>query len=187
MDPLFGDVPPRAGFKSPSDTLNPHGRPFAGMLDRHPRLASGHGGCSILAFLGGPPYLVLAWVTVSCIRAYGERRRLVTPAGAQGPAIRVVGEDHAVGAQLVDQRSRAVRAGQLRQAAVSAVGLPGEAGQQDGEGGQVREDLVLADIGVLRPGGIGDGGAGVAVAATGRRACRWTTPIPAAARTARTR
>ena len=28
-----------------SDTLNPHERPFTGMPDRHPRSASGRGGC----------------------------------------------------------------------------------------------------------------------------------------------
>ena len=40
-----------------SDTLNPHERPFTGMLDRHPRSASGRGGCSLSRFsLGGPPF-----------------------------------------------------------------------------------------------------------------------------------
>jgi hypothetical protein len=44
-----------------SDTSNPHERPFTGMLDRHPRSASGRGGCSISCFsLGGLPFLVLA-------------------------------------------------------------------------------------------------------------------------------
>jgi hypothetical protein len=42
--------------KSPSDTLNPHERPFADMLDRHPRSAYGRRGCLVSFFsLGGPP------------------------------------------------------------------------------------------------------------------------------------
>ena len=77
-------------------------------------------------------------------------------AGAQGPAIRVVAQDGAVGAQLVDERCRAVRAGQLRPAAAPSDGPPGMAGEEDGECGQVREeDLVFADVGVLRPVGAG--------------------------------
>ena len=86
-------------------------------------------------------------------------------AGAQGPAIGVVGEDGAIGAKLVDERCRVGGAGQLCPAAASSGGCPGRRGEQDGEGGQVWQDLVFADIGVLRAGGIGDGGAGVAVAA----------------------
>ena len=36
--------------------LNPHERPFTGMLDLHPRSASGRSGCSVCFFwLGGPP------------------------------------------------------------------------------------------------------------------------------------
>src|SRR6266487_6451527 len=88
---------------SPSDTLNPHERPFAGMLDRHPRSASGRGGCSLSPlFLGGPPLPVLARVIVSGVLADDDRRRVVS-AGVQGPAIRVIGEDDAIGAQPVDQ------------------------------------------------------------------------------------
>ena len=40
---------------SPSDTVNPHERPFTGMLDCHPRSASGRGGCSFPRF----PWAVL--------------------------------------------------------------------------------------------------------------------------------
>ena len=43
------DVPPRAGTESPSDTLKPQERPFAGILERHPRSASDRGGCSLSA------------------------------------------------------------------------------------------------------------------------------------------
>jgi hypothetical protein len=44
------------GDQVPSDTLNPHERPFTGMLDFHPRSASGRSGCSVGFFwLGGPP------------------------------------------------------------------------------------------------------------------------------------
>ena len=75
-------------------------------------------------------------------------------AGAQGPAIGVVGEDGAIGAQLVDERCRVGGAGQLCPAAASSGGCPGRRGEQDGEGGQVRQDLVLADVSVLRPPGL---------------------------------
>ena len=51
------------------------------------------------------------------IRADGDGRRVVT-ADAQGLAGRVVGEDGAAGAELVDQGCRAGRAAQLGQAAV---------------------------------------------------------------------
>jgi hypothetical protein len=107
---------------------------------------------------------VLARVSFSGGRADGDRRCVVT-AGAQGPAGRVVGQDGAVGAQLVDQRGRAGGAGQLSGSAARPAGFAGITGEQDGDSGQVREDLVLADIAVLRPAGIRAGGAGVAVAA----------------------
>ena len=79
----------------------------------------------------------------------------VEAVSAQGPVIRVVGEDGAVRTELVDERCRVGRPGQLRPDAAPAGGLPGGADQQDGQGGQVRQDLVLADIGVLRPAGSG--------------------------------
>ena len=85
--------------------------------------------------------------------------------GAQGTAVRVVGEDGAVGAELVDQGCCAVRAGQLRRAAVRPGGFAGGAGEQDGDGGQVREDLVLSHVGVRGASGFWAGSAGVAVAA----------------------
>jgi hypothetical protein len=105
--------------------------------------------------LGGPPsFPVLARVSVSGVRADGDRRRVVT-AGAERPACRVVGEDGAAGVELVDQGCGIIRAGQLCQAAVCPVRFTGGAGEQDGEGGQVREDLVLPHVGVLRPAGSG--------------------------------
>ncbi len=52
------------------------------------------------------------------------------------------------------------------------------AGQLAVQGGQLRQDLVLADVCVLRPGGIGPDGAGVAVAApVGGLAVR-AVPVP---------
>ena len=39
-----------SGDQVPSDTSNLHERPFTGMLNRHPRSASGRGGCSLAAF-----------------------------------------------------------------------------------------------------------------------------------------
>src|SRR5580704_15851134 len=57
--PLWGRIPCLS--IQVSDTSNPHERPFTGMLGRHPRSASGRGGCSLSCFsLGGPPFLVLA-------------------------------------------------------------------------------------------------------------------------------
>ena len=76
-------------------------------------------------------------------------------ASAQGPAIGVVGEDGAIGAKLVDERCRAGGAGQLCPAEASSGGCPRGAGQQDGEGGQVRQDLVLELLRVFRTGNSG--------------------------------
>src|SRR6185437_106833 len=114
--------------------------------------------------LGGPPFLVLARVSVSGVLSDDDRRRVVA-VGAQGPAGRFVGEDGAAGAELVDQGCGTVRAGQLRQAAVCPVRFPGGDGEQDGDGGQVREDLVLPHVGVRGSSRFWAGSAGVAVAA----------------------
>jgi hypothetical protein len=70
-------------------------------------------------------------------------------------------------------------------AAAPADELPGRTGEQDGNSRQVRQDLVLTDIGVLGPGGIGGQQRWCSRGGTGRRPCRRTTLIPAAARTAR--
>jgi hypothetical protein len=84
-------------------------RPFAGMLDRHPRSASRRSACFSLALsLGSPPFLA----PLSVVLADDDGQRVVT-VGAQGPVLRVVGEDHAVGAQPVDEGSRTVRARHL--------------------------------------------------------------------------
>jgi len=53
-------------------------------------------------------------------------------------ADRIVDEDGAAGAELVDQGCRTVRAGQLGWAAVPAGRGRGRAGEQDGDSGQVR-------------------------------------------------
>src|SRR4029077_7242958 len=149
----------------PSDTLKPHERPFTGMLDRHPHSASGRDGCSLVLLLPGRSSFGLFWRKwTSVVPADGDGWRVVT-ADAQGLADRVVGKYGAAGAELVDQGCCADRAAQLRQAAVPAGGFPGRTAEQDGDGGQVRQDLVLPHVGVLRPRGIGDSGAGVAVAA----------------------
>jgi hypothetical protein len=73
----------------------------------------------------------------------------------------VGGEDDPHGPQLVDQACCLTWAGDLG----GAAGRRLIAAEVDGDGGQVREDLVLANVGVLRPRGIGACGAGVAVAA----------------------
>jgi hypothetical protein len=100
---------PGTGPSPPSDTLNPHERPFTGMLHRHPCSATGRDGCFLFSFsLGGPPFLARLSVVVA-----DHDGQCVVTAGAQGPANRVVGEDGAVGAELVDQGCRTVRAGQL--------------------------------------------------------------------------
>jgi len=91
-----------------SDTLNPHERPFAGMLDRHPRSASGRGECSLLAFPRQSSFPAVARVSASGIRTDDDRRRVVT-SGAERPVVRVIGEDNVIGAQLADQHRRTGR------------------------------------------------------------------------------
>ena len=71
---------------------------------------------------------MLARVSFSGGRADGDRRCVVT-AGVAGPAGRVVGEDGAVGAQLVDQCGRTGGAGQLSGSAARAAGFPGITGE----------------------------------------------------------
>jgi hypothetical protein len=55
------------------------------------------------------------------------------------------------GAQLADQDSRTGWARHLSQTPVPAGQGPGRVGEQDGDRGQAREDLVLAHVGVPRP------------------------------------
>ena len=61
----------------------------------------------------------------------------------------------------------AARAGVVTRARLRLVPAPVGLGRcmKDGDGGQVREDLIFTDVGVLRPGQLGAGGAGVAVTA----------------------
>src|SRR5580658_9885900 len=100
---------------------------------------------------------------VSVFLADDYRRVLVT--GAQGPVVRVIGEDDAADAELVDQVCCTVRAGHLAGTGVRAAQFADAAGEQDGDGGQVRQDLVLAHVGVRWSSRFWAGGAGVAVAA----------------------
>ena len=170
MDPPFGDVPPRAGIKSPSDTLNPHNRLFPGMSGSSPR-ARPSAAVGALAASPPPPPLPFRAVVpvVSAVLAYGDPHA-VPAAGADGPRVRVVGESDACGPQLIDQACRLTRSGDLQSAVRQR---PIVATEEDGKGGQVRQNLILTDIGVLWPAGARAGGAGVAVAApVGRLAVR---------------
>ena len=128
----------RGGSSPPSDTSNPHERPFTGMLDRHPRPASGRGGCfSSLFRLGGPP------LPGPVLVVFGDDDRWrVAATGTHGLLIRVIGQDRACCAQLVDQVCGAGRAGQLSLAPVARFGFAAVACEEDGDGGQVRQDLV---------------------------------------------
>src|SRR6266496_2828435 len=68
--------------------------------------------------------VLLSVVPVSVVLADGDGWRVVA-AGAQGLVLRVVGQDDAFGAELVDQGCRTVRASHLSQAAVPVTGCPG--------------------------------------------------------------
>src|SRR6516165_2316676 len=83
---------------------------------------------------------------------------------AQGPLLGIVGECAASGSQVVDQFGGVRGTGELAGLAEMVLGVLA-VGEQDGKGGQVGQDLVLPDIDVLRPGGVGLGGAWVSVAA----------------------
>src|ERR1017187_3752212 len=73
--------------------------------------------------LDGPPFPAVARVSASGIRTDDDRRRVVPP-GAERPVVRVIGEDNAIGAQLVDQRRRTGRAGHLSNAAAPRSRFP---------------------------------------------------------------
>ena len=124
--------------------------------ERHPGPAFGRIGC-LVSFL--PPSHAAVPV-VSAVSAHGDRRD-ATAAGAEGPGVRVVSEDDARRPELVDQGRRLSRSRDLR----GAAGWRGVAVQEDGHGGQARQDLILADVGVLRPSWLWAGSAGVAVSA----------------------
>src|SRR5512146_825876 len=75
-------------------------------------------------------------LVVSAVLAYGDCRD-VSVAGAEGPGVRVVGEDDARSPQLVDQARCLTGCDDLHGAArwrLIAV-------EEDGQGGQVRQDL----------------------------------------------
>jgi len=72
-------------------------------------------------------------------------------AGAQCPVVRVVGEDNAAGAELVDQGCCIGRAGHLGRTAIPAARIASRGGEEDADSGQVREDLILADVSVAGP------------------------------------
>jgi len=83
------------------------------------------------------------------VLAYGDRRDFAV-SGAEGPRVWIVGEGDACGPQLVDQARCLTRGGDLhgavRQRLIAAA-------EKDGQGGQVRQDLVRTDVGVFgRPG-----------------------------------
>ena len=85
---------------------------------------------------------------------------------------RIVGECAAGGSQVVDQFGGLRGTGELAGLSRMVLGVF-VADEQDRQRSQVGHDLVLPDIDVLRPGGAGLGGAGVAVAApVGRAAVR---------------
>jgi hypothetical protein len=87
--------------------------------------------------------------------------------GAAGSCGRVVGEGDPAVAHVPDHilcSGLGPGVGSAARAQPAAGGGLG-AGQQEVQHGEVRQDAVLPDAGVLRPGRIGRGGAGVAVAA----------------------
>src|SRR6266566_238250 len=158
--PDSGKIPAVSGSSPPSRTLTliPHDRPFRGMRDCHPGPAFGRGGC-INCLSYSFPWAVAP--AVSPVPAHGDYDGAAA-AGAESPGVQVIGECDARGPQLVDQACDIGGSGEP----YGAVALrPAFADEEDGHGGQVRQDPVLPHIGVLRPGGIGAGGAGVAVTA----------------------
>ena len=105
--PRIGEISLECVFKSPSDTLNPHERPFTGMLDRHPPSASGYGGCFLFALTAGPVSFLSRSLGRGLLAALadGDGDGGIVPGadGADGAGVRVVGEHGARGAQPVDQ------------------------------------------------------------------------------------
>jgi hypothetical protein len=105
-------------------------------------------------------FLLSLWAIrpLSAVLACGDRYGVV----AAGAGVRVVGEDGTRAVQLADQAggvsrgSDVYRAGLVHRAAV---------GEEDGQSGQVRQDLVFTGVGVSRLSGAGRCRAGVAAAA----------------------
>jgi hypothetical protein len=146
-------------FKSPLGHVISRERPLAGKPKRHPRMALPGAG----ALNSRPPPFLPACAPGLSVSADSDSHG-VLGVGPQAPVLRIVGERATAGAQVVDQVRSLRRTSDRVYVAL---------GEQDREGCQVRRDLVLADIGVLGPGGIGAGGAAVAVPApVGRAAVR---------------
>jgi hypothetical protein len=80
ISPLFACSSP------PSDTVIPHERPITGMLHRHPRLASGRGGCSVVGFIPGRFLLLLVTACVSAAFAGNNGTCLLAVSFLGGPA-----------------------------------------------------------------------------------------------------
>lgn len=128
------------------------------MQDRRPGPASGcDGRLQLRGFLLSPAVVPV----MSMILGRGDRDGVVA-IEADRSGVRVVGEDGARSSQLVDEVRGLGGAGGLHGATVVRHGV---VSGEDGQGGQVRQDLIFADVGVLRLAGSRAGGAGAAMAA----------------------
>ena len=105
------------------------------MLDRHPGSASADTGCFGLLLVAPFPGCWFQWV--SAVAANGDRNGLAA-AGADGPGLRVVGENGTRISQPVDEVRSLGGGGDLHGAV--AAGLAA-AGEENGNGRQVRQDL----------------------------------------------
>ncbi len=161
--PDSGKFPARGGSSPPSDTLNPHILRFPGMADRRPGAGSrqrrGDRRFYCLLLLGVRPFG--PWS--ACLQ--GDGLCSVSVACAQGSGCRIVGEGDLLLPQGAEHLLSALRVdvGSAPGAAPpwSAFGL----GEQQVQGGQVRHDQGLAEVGVLRAFRARRAGGGVAVAA----------------------
>src|ERR1035441_8791156 len=126
-----------------------------------------------------PPFSDDVVGLMSVVLVHGDGNCAVITS-AEGAGVRVVGEGEAGSSHLVDQiRSLSGDRDLHRSGGFRGVVV----GEEYGQGREMRQDLVLADVGVLGSAGVRADGAGVAVAAPVGGACRWTMLIPAAART----
>jgi hypothetical protein len=95
------------------------------------------------------PFLLSgAVIPVVSVLACGDRRDAAVT-GVDGPGVWVISEGDACGPQLVHQARYLTRGGDLHDAAGQSLIV---AAEEDGQGGQVRQDLVLTDMDVLRGG-----------------------------------
>src|SRR5579862_3536109 len=104
-------------------------------------------GASVMVW---PPFSNAVVAVMSVVRAHGDSNARAV-GGADGPCVRVVGEDDTRNPQLVDQPSSLSGGGDLHRAGALGPAFPG---QQDGHRGEVRQDLVFAHICVLGPNGV---------------------------------